>query len=67
MGVGDLTAAFLEAAGSLNILNAQLVYLSQPMLGLVVADEDLTALAQTLEEPERVKAFTSLIREEGSL
>lgn len=67
LGMGDLAASLLEEAGALNILNAQLIYLSQPMLGLILADEDLSALAQTLEEPERVKAFASLIREEGTL
>jgi hypothetical protein len=67
LGLGDLAASLLEASGSLNVLNAQLIYVSQPVLGLILPEDDLITLARTLEEPERVRDFVSLIREEGTL
>lgn len=58
-------AWFLQAVGPLSILGAQLVYLTQPVLNILMPQGHLNALAQLLEEPEQVKAFVNYLREES--
>jgi hypothetical protein len=62
-GVQDWAAAFLEAAGPLTLLGAQLVYLGQPLLRQVAPNQQLLELAALLEEPERAQAFAAFLRE----
>jgi hypothetical protein len=62
-GVKDGAAVLLEAAGPLTMLLAQLVYLSQPLLGKSVSGDSLNALASMLEEPAQTKAFVEILRE----
>jgi hypothetical protein len=62
-GVGEWIASFLEAAGPLSILGAQLVYLLQPILRMTIAEKHLDVLARTLEEPSETRAFITLLRE----
>lgn len=62
-GVNDWVASFLEAAGPLSIVGAQLVYLSQPIVGRFIADGRLNVLARMLEEPDQARAFVTLLRE----
>jgi hypothetical protein len=61
-GYDRLTASFLESAGSMTILIAQLIYFTQPLLNTFFSEEHLTVLANLLEEPARVKSFASLLR-----
>ena len=56
------TAVLLEAAGPLTSLLAQVVYLSQPLLGRLVSPESMVALATMLEEPAQTKAFAEFLR-----
>jgi hypothetical protein len=65
-GVQDLAAAFLESAGPLNLLGAQAVYLTQPVLGAFVSWDNLEMLANLLEDAGQRRAFTSLLQEETS-
>ena len=56
----EFTATFLEAGTSLALLGAQMLYFSR---GLIVNDQ-LTALALTLEEDNEARAFASFLLEE---
>jgi hypothetical protein len=56
----ELTAVLLEAGGPLALLGAQVCYFGR---GLIV-NEQLTALALTLEEDNEARAFASFLIEE---
>ncbi len=59
----DLVASFLEAGNPLALLGAQAIYFG----GGFVKSDQLTALAETLEEETEARAFASfLIQEEAS-
>jgi hypothetical protein len=62
-GVEDLVAAFLEAAGPLNIIGAQAIYIGQPILNGLVPDGHLTFLANMLEDDNQRDAFVGYIRD----
>jgi hypothetical protein len=62
-GVKEGTAVLLEAAGPMTMLLAQFVYISQPLLGKLVSNESMNALATMLEEPAQTKAFVEILRE----
>jgi hypothetical protein len=65
-GIGEGVAVALEAAGSLSVLAAQILYISQPLLSGVVSAHSLQAFAQMLENPAEKQAFVSLLREAPS-
>ena len=65
-GVSDGVATVLENIGSLSLLGAQLLYLSQPLVCSVVSDHSLQAIAQVLEDPAKKQAFASFLREAPS-
>jgi len=52
---------FLDAAGPLSILAAQLIYLSQPWVG---QNNSLQAFAHLLENKEESRSFAAFLREE---
>ena len=56
-----LTASLLEAGSPLALLGAQALYFSQGF----IANDQLTALAVTLEEDNEVRAFASFLVHEG--
>ena len=58
-----MVAAFLEAIGPLNLLGAQIIYVGQPLLDLVLPESHLNALADLLENPEETRAFTKFLRQ----
>jgi hypothetical protein len=62
-GVSEPGASLLEAAGSLSVLFAQLLYLSQPLLSGAVSAGSLNDFAQVLENPTDRQKFISLLRE----
>lgn len=66
-GLGNWVATFLEAAGPLTTIGAQVVYLSQPFLNIALRYDHIEALASMLEEPERAKTFAALLREDKKL
>ena len=58
----NLTATFLEALGPMNLLGAQLVYLSQPVLSSFVAKEQTEDFAKILEDPSETEIFIEALR-----
>lgn len=58
----DLVASFLEAGSPLALLGAQAIYFS----GGFIKNDQLTALAQTLEEETEARAFASFLTSEGT-
>jgi hypothetical protein len=53
----EITASFLEAGSPLALLGAQALYFSRGLIG----NEQLSALASTLEEEEEARAFASYL------
>ena len=62
-GIKDGVASFLESAGSLTVLFAQVLYLSQPLLSGAVSSQALQAFAKVLENPINRREFVSFLRE----
>jgi hypothetical protein len=58
----NLTATFLEALGPMNLLGAQLVYLSQPVLSPFVPREQSQDFAKILEDPSETALFIEALR-----
>ncbi len=58
----DLVASFLEAGSPLALLGAQAIYFS----GGFIKSDQLTALAETLEEETEARAFASFLAGEGA-
>jgi hypothetical protein len=61
-GISEGVASVLEGAGSLSMLAAQILYLSQPLLSGVISAHSLQAFAQMLENPAEEHAFVSFLR-----
>jgi hypothetical protein len=62
-GIKDGLASLLEASGSLTVLFAQVLYLSQPLLSGAVSSHSIRAFAQVLENPINRREFVSFLRE----
>ena len=62
-GLTDWAASFLEAAGPLTLIGAQLIYIGQPLLNQAIDRERLTSLANMLENSDQTRAFASYLRE----
>ena len=62
-GVNDLVAFILESAGTLNVMLAQVMYISQPLLSGAVASGSLQRFAQVLENPAMRMEFVSFLKE----
>ena len=58
----NLTATILEASGPINLLGAQLVYISQPVLSPLVSLEQSDNFARILEDPSETADFISALR-----
>lgn len=63
-GLGSFAAAMLESAGPLKLLGAQLVYIGQPTLNGLLPNEQLSALANLLENDVYSSSFVKILREE---
>ena len=57
-----LTATFLEALGPMNLLGAQLVYLSQPVLSPFISQDLSQDFAKILEDPSETALFIEALR-----
>jgi hypothetical protein len=53
----------LEAAGPLTVLGAQVVYVGQPILKQIISLSTLDAVAEMLEDPQQVQAFSAYLRQ----
>ena len=60
-------AAFLEALGPVNLLGAQLVYLSQPILSPFISQEQSQDFARILEDPSETRVFIEALRNYQSI
>lgn len=59
--IHQIIASFLEAGSPFALLGAQALYFSRAL----IANDQLTALAVTLEENDEARAFASFLIEEG--
>lgn len=64
LGLANLVASFLETGGVFSILGAQILYLSEPLLGSFLPQDKLRALARNLEDPDAMSNFVQLLRKE---
>lgn len=62
MRLHHLIATFLEALGPINLLGAQLVYLSQPVLSPFISNEQSQDFARILEDPSETAMFIKALR-----
>jgi hypothetical protein len=60
-GLTELAAWALEAAGPLNILGAQALYVGQPFVPASTG-QGLRALAHLLEQEDETRAFVTLLK-----
>jgi hypothetical protein len=61
--LNETAAVFLEAAGPLTILGAQMAYLLQPFFNPERAHQ-WQAVAELLEDPEQGRSFATFLRQE---
>ncbi len=59
----NFAAAFLEALGPVNLLGAQLVYLSQPILSPFISQDKSQEFARILEDPSETEIFIKALRD----
>lgn len=64
-GVNDIVASFLEAAGPLTLLGAQIIYILHPLAVNQRFNNSLSVLADMLEKSEDTQVFINLLREES--
>jgi len=62
-GLGEFAAVLLEASGPLNVVAAQMIYVSQPLFSHTASRMHLEPLAHLLEEPEHTQSFVTYLRE----
>jgi hypothetical protein len=65
LGLENLAAWALEAAGPLTLLGAQALYLGEPLLHPAFSNAQVNALAHLLEDGQETQAFAAFLREEG--
>lgn len=63
-GLQNLVASFLEAAGPLTFIGAQVVYVGQPILNGIVPDSHLDAITRVLEDDRQREEFITYLLEE---
>ena len=61
--IQNLAATFLEALGPVNLLSAQLVYLTQPLLSPFFSQEQSLDFARMLEDPCETELFINALRD----
>jgi len=65
LGFGAPAAVLLEAGRPLALLAAQLMWLGQPFLGMVISRHEVARVAEVLEDPESVSALIELLGQEA--
>ena len=58
----NFAATVLEASGPINLLGAQLVYISQPVLSSLISEEQSGDFARLLEDPSETADFVTALR-----
>jgi hypothetical protein len=62
-GINREIASILETAGSLSVLLAQLIYLTQPLLCGVIPSQSVNTCAKMLENPSIRHEFITVLKE----
>jgi hypothetical protein len=62
-GLNEFIASFLEATAPLATLGAQLVYVCQPAMRLIVPEKHITALTELFDSENGIETFVSILRE----
>lgn len=62
-GLANWTASFIEAAGPLTLIAAQLVYITQPFISKALPEEHWQALTELLEDSGKTHHFAAYLRE----
>jgi hypothetical protein len=62
-GLAEWIASILEAAGPLNLIVAQLIYLAQPLAYNAMPEDHWQALTDILEDKKKAQSFAALLRE----
>jgi hypothetical protein len=65
-GLSDVTAELLEAAGPVNLVLAQFVYMGQPVLQQMFDPQRIEALVGLFEDQDESRSFAAFLREESS-
>lgn len=65
-GVQEWVASFLEAAGPITILGGQAVYMIHPIIGPLLPEGQMNALADLLTDTSQSQAFSRYLREDIS-
>ncbi len=65
-GLAGWVASLLEAAGPLNLITAQLIYMLQPIADNAMPHNHWQALTEMLEDNLETRRFTSLLREDDT-
>jgi hypothetical protein len=63
-GMKETAAAFLEAAGPMNILFAQMIHFGEPFLRWAWPGGEWRHMAETLENQEDCRIFAAYLRDE---
>jgi hypothetical protein len=58
----QFTASLLQAAGPLNLLGAQLIYVGEPILSLFISRDQTQRFAGILEDPVKIESFIRALR-----
>ena len=62
-GLAEWIASLLEAAGPLNLIVAQLIYLAQPLAYNAMPEDHWQALTEMFEDKNKAQSFAALLRE----
>ncbi len=65
-GVKGFAAWLLEATAPVHLIGAQLVYISQPLLGVFITQDHVRSVASVLERPDETRALVHFLLEEPS-
>ncbi len=63
-GIQNLVASFLEAAGPLSLIGAQMIYIGQPILRGILPAGHLSAMSKMLEDDSQREEFVTYLLEE---
>ena len=65
-GLNGFAATLLESAGPLPFLGAQALYAAGPMLTPFVPEDEVTALAHLLEDPDALQSLAERLNQESA-
>jgi hypothetical protein len=66
LGIESLVGAFLDAAEPFGPLGAQMLWVAQPALGLVIGRDDVDGLARILDNPSGMAWLRAALLDETS-